>query len=161
MAACRWEGVPVGCLALELCASTSGAPGAPTFPSSSQGRGLWARLAWGGSWLRGWALAWPCEVRSLQRGKAWKPLASPCAWAAVPKKPLPRRHSDQVLVTPQESWGDPPGSGHCAFLEGLKCPRVGSRCTKETHFLEETMVQPQCSLGVLTQGENHLITNFL
>lgn len=105
---CRQAGVPMECLAPGLCASTSGAPGAPSLPGQQPGRGgPWARPPWGGSWLWGQALAVPCGVRSSQRGKAWKPLASPCARAAVPKKPLPRGHNDRALVAPWEGWGDP------------------------------------------------------
>lgn len=86
----------------------------PRSPQSSwaaaRAGGPWARPPWGGSWLWGQALAVPCGVRSSQRGKAWKPLASPCAQAAVPKKPLPRGHNDRALVAPWEGWGDPRAS---------------------------------------------------
>lgn len=62
--------------------------------------------------------------RPSQRGKAWRPLASPRAWAAAPKEPLPRGHSDRALVPPGRA-GVTPGQRTPCLSEGRSAPAWG------------------------------------
>lgn len=133
---CRRAGVPMECLAPGLCASTSGAPGAPSLPGQQPGRGGH------GPGHRGEVAGYgarrsPCPAASVHHSEA-KP-GNPWLLHALRQR-FPRSLFQEATMTepllPLGRAGVTLGHRTLCLREWLKCPRVGSCHTKETHFPE-------------------------